>query len=150
MMNQTQYIRSCSLIVQDAQGNGLDLASLRVVFNVKKSSAQTPNSAEIRVYNLSENTAKQIKDEFQTVILQAGYKSNFGLIFQGNIKQIRFGRENTTDTYVDISAGDGDQSYNFSTVAKTLSSGSKQIDQINIEVLQDLGSKPFLFDQAEQ
>jgi hypothetical protein len=134
MIDQQQYIRNASLIVADAQGNGLDLASLRIVFKVKKSSAQTPNSAIIRVYNLSDNTAKQIREEFQSVTLQAGYQSNFGLIFKGNIKQVRFGRENSTDTYVDIAAGDGDQSYNFSTISTTLSSGSQQTDQINAAI----------------
>jgi hypothetical protein len=107
---------------------------LRIVFKVKKSSAQTPNSAIIRVYNLSDNTAKQIREEFQSVTLQAGYQSNFGLIFKGNIKQVRFGRENSTDTYVDIAAGDGDQSYNFSTISTTLSAGSHQTDQINAAI----------------
>jgi len=134
MIDQQQYIRNASLIVADAQGNGLDLASLRIVFKVKKSSAQTPNSAIIRVYNLSDNTAKQIREEFQSVTLQAGYQSNFGLIFKGNIKQVRFGRENSTDTYVDIAAGDGDQSYNFSTISTTLSAGSHQTDQINAAI----------------
>lgn len=134
MIDQQQYIRNASLIVADAQGNGLDLASLRIVFKVKKSSAQTPNSAIIRVYNLSDNTAKQIREEFQSVTLQAGYQSNFGLIFKGNIKQVRFGRENSTDTYVDIAAGDGDQSYNFSTISTTLSAGSQQTDQINAAI----------------
>ena len=134
MIDQQQYIRNASLIVADAKGNGLDLASLRIVFKVKKSSAQTPNSAIIRVYNLSDNTAKQIREEFQSVTLQAGYQSNFGLIFKGNIKQVRFGRENSTDTYVDIAAGDGDQSYNFSTISTTLSAGSQQTDQINAAI----------------
>jgi hypothetical protein len=134
MLDQQQYIRNASLIVADAKGNGLDLASLRIVFKVKKSSAQTPNAAIIRVYNLSDNTAKQIRDEFQSVTLQAGYQSNFGLIFKGNIKQVRFGRENSTDTYVDIAAGDGDQSYNFSTISTTLSAGSQQTDQINAAI----------------
>ena len=134
MIDQQQYIRNASLIVADAQGNGLDLASLRIVFKVKKSSAQTPNSAIIRVYNLSDNTAKQIREEFQSVTLQAGYQSNFGLIFKGNIKQVRFGRENSTDTYVDIAAGDGDQSYNFSTISTTLRAGSQQTDQINAAI----------------
>jgi len=134
MLDQQQYIRNASLIVADAKGNGLDLASLRIVFKVKKSSAQTPNAAIIRVYNLSNNTAKQIREEFQSVTLQAGYQSNFGLIFKGNIKQVRFGRENSTDTYVDIAAGDGDQSYNFSTISTTLSAGSHQTDQINAAI----------------
>jgi len=131
MNDSQQYIRRCNLIVADAKGNGLDLSNLRIVFKVKKTDAQTPNIAEIRVYNLSAETASQIKKEFSSVLLQAGYESNYGTIFAGNIKQVRLGRENGTDSYIDIAAGDGDEAYNFAVVNTTLSSGSTQQDQIN-------------------
>lgn len=131
MTNQLQYIRRCNLLVSKVNGDGLDLGSLRVVFKIKKSDAQTPNTAEIRVYNLAENTAKQIQKEFTKVTLQAGYESNYGVIFAGNIKQIRMGRENGTDTYIDIAAGDGDDAYNYAVVNTTLAAGAKQSDQIN-------------------
>jgi hypothetical protein len=127
----SQYLRQSSLIVADAAGDGLDLSNLRIVFQITKSSAQTPNSAVIRVYNLSKTTANKIRDEFTSITLNAGYESNFGLIFTGNIKQVKYGRENNTDTYVDIAAGDGDKAYNFSVVSKTLAAGATQRDQID-------------------
>jgi hypothetical protein len=132
MADNSQYLRYCSLIVQNASGNGLDLSSLRVVFNVKKTSDQTPNSMVVRAYNLNDETQKQIQNEFTSIILQAGYQSNYGLIFSGNIKDIKFGKENATDKYIEIYAGDGDEAYNFSVVNRTLSEGSTTKDQINV------------------
>ena len=131
MTTQLQYIRRCNLVVAGASGDGLDLSSLRIVFKIKKSDAQTPNTAEIRVYNLAPDTAKQIRKEFKRVVLQAGYESNYGVIFDGNIKQVRMGRENGTDSYIDIAAGDGDDAYNYAVVNTTLAAGAKQSDQIN-------------------
>lgn len=131
MTTQLQYIRRCNLVVSGTSGDGLDLSNLRIQFKVKKSDAQTPNTAEIRVYNLAPDTAKQIRKEFKRVVLQAGYESNYGVIFDGNIKQVRMGRENGTDTYIDIAAGDGDDAYNYAVVNTTLAAGAKQSDQID-------------------
>lgn len=131
-MSQLQYIRKCNLIVAGALGDGIDLSPMRIVFKTKKSDAQTPNTAEIRVYNLAPETVNKIRNEFTIVILQAGYESNYGTIFSGNIKQVRFGRENGTDTYIDIAAGDGDDAYNFSIINTTLAAGATQIDQIAV------------------
>lgn len=128
--NALQYIRACKLIIADSGGNGLDVSSLRIVFTVKKADAETPNAAEIRVYNMAPETAARIKKEFSRIILQAGYESNFGTIFDGNIKQVRYGRENGTDTFLDIAAGDGDDAYNFAIVSQTLAAGSTQRQQV--------------------
>ena len=125
-----QYLRACTLIVSTAAGQGLDLSKLRIKFKIKRSDTVTPNTADIRVYNLDEQTAILIRKEFTRVILQAGYESNFGVIFQGNIKQVILGRESATDTFIDIVAGDGDRAYNFAIVNATLQAGSNQNDQI--------------------
>jgi hypothetical protein len=129
-MSTMQYIRRCNLIVAGKTGDGLDLGSLHVKFKITKSDSQTPNAADITVYNLTENTAKQIRDEYSRVVLQAGYESNYGVIFAGNIKQVRIGRENGTDTFINIAAGDGDESYNYAVVNQTLAAGTTQRDQI--------------------
>jgi|WetSurMetagenome_2_1015567.scaffolds.fasta_scaffold238956_2 hypothetical protein len=126
-----QYDRVCSLVVFGTDLNGLDLSFLRIKFNVKRSDTMTPNIADIRVYNLELLTALRIKDEFKRVILQAGYPGNFGVIFQGNIKQVILGRESATDTFIDIVAGDGDHAYNFAIVNSTLAQGTTQTDQLN-------------------
>lgn len=130
-MSKLQYLRKCTLIVSGASGKGLDLSGLRIVFKVKKTDAQTPNTAEIRVYNVAKSTVARIGSEYSTVILQAGYESNFGVIFTGNIKQVRSGVEGGVNTFVDISAGDGDEAYNCAVVNTTLAAGAKQSDQIN-------------------
>jgi hypothetical protein len=126
-----QYLRTCQLFVSGNNLNGLDLSALRIKFSVKRSDTMTPNVADIRVYNLDEKTALQIRKEFTRVTLQAGYEGNFGVIFQGNIKQVIIGRESATDTFIDIVAGDGDRAYNFAIINATLAKGSTQTDQIN-------------------
>lgn len=129
-----QYRRSCKLIVASANGSGLDLSELRIKFSIKRSDTQTPNTADIRVYNLSEETAVQIRKEFTKVVLEAGYEGNRGVIFKGNIKQVILGRESATDTFIDIVAGDGDKAYNFAIVNTTLAKGSTQANQIQAAV----------------
>lgn len=136
-----QFRRKCQLIVADQAGSGLDLSQLRIVFNIKKTSAETPNSAEIRVYNLTQDTMAQITKEFTQVLLQAGYEDNYGLIFSGNIKQVKLGREGATDNYLDIAAGDGDDAYNFAIVNTTLAAGSTPSEQVlaSLRAMQRLG-----------
>ncbi len=134
-MDETQqYLRTCKLIVSGSNSKGLDLSALRIKFVVKRSDTMTPNVADIRVYNLEEQTALRIRKEFTQVILEAGYEGNSGVIFKGNIKQVILGRESATDTFIDIIAGDGDRAYNFAIVNSTLAKGSTQMDQINAAV----------------
>ena len=125
-----QWLRACSLVVADSGGSGLDLGELRVVFATKKGDVETPNSAEIKVYNLSEATASRMTREFKRLVLQAGYQGNVGVIFDGTIRQCRQGRENGTDAWLEIIAADGDRAYNFATVNTTLSAGSLPADRV--------------------
>lgn len=105
-MDEFQYKRKASLLLVD-DDEVLDLSNLRFRFQVKAMDVESPNNAAIRVYNLSRDTLVKIRGEFSRVILQAGYDNNFGVIFDGTIKQFRIGREGTTDTYLDILAADG-------------------------------------------
>lgn len=123
-----QWLRKVSLIVGNASGQGLDLSELHLRFTIWSATTQSPKHTTIRVYNVADATAKRLQQEFQQVFLQAGYDGNFGLIFSGAIKQIRKGRENATDTFVDIVAADADEAYNWSVVNTTLAAGWSQTD----------------------
>lgn len=123
------YLRKCSLIV-GGSGNGLELGELRVVFSTHKADFETPNHADIRVYNLADETALRVQKEFTQVVLQAGYEGNFGLVFGGNVRQVRRGRENGVDTFLDILASDGDRAYNYAVVNATLAAGSVPADRV--------------------
>lgn len=127
----SQYLRSCTLVVSGLDGEGLDLSALHIQFEVKQWDIQTPNSAIIRVWNLKADTSKRIEKEFTRVTLQAGYEgADTGVIFDGTIVYIRRGRENATDTYLDIFAADGDAAYNFAVVNASLAAGSKPEDRL--------------------
>jgi hypothetical protein len=126
-----QYQRHFSLVVYGTNLNGLDLSALRCKFGVKRSSNMTPNCADIRIYNLDQNTALQIKQQYSKVIIQGGYDSNYGVIFKGNIKQVIIGRESATDTFVDLNCGDGDLAYNYAIVNTSVAGGSSMLDQLH-------------------
>lgn len=126
-----QYKRFCSLVVSGLDGEGLDLSELRIEFGVRQWDIQTPNHAEIRIWNLKPDTSKRVEKEFTRVTLQAGYEgADSGIIFDGTIVQIRRGRANATDTYLDITAADGDAAYNFAVVSASLAAGSKPEDRL--------------------
>ncbi|WP_455154514.1 phage protein [Cupriavidus campinensis] len=131
-MGTAQYGRKASLIIGQNDGPALDLSELRFRFDVRRGDLQTPNSARVRVYNVSENTAQRIEREFTRVVLQAGYQGNYGIIFDGTLVQVRRGRESQTDTYLDLTVADGDRAYNFAVVNQTLAAGSTLSDHIGV------------------
>lgn len=131
-----QWIRKVGLILFTGE-NGLDLSEFRIKFQVQNADIETPNTASIRVYNLASETIKKVvhNAEFKNVSLNAGYENgNYGTIFNGSIKQFRIGRENATDTYLDILAADGDVGYNQGIVNTTLAKGATPNDAIKASV----------------
>jgi hypothetical protein len=123
MTEDRQWLRKCSLILADASGEGVDLSELRLTFKVVKGELQTPNTAVIKVYNPTPETTEKAQKEFSRVLLQAGYESNFGLIFSGSVIQFRSWGENNTDRVFEIWASDGDAAYNYSVVNESLPAG---------------------------
>lgn len=127
----TLYLRKCSLVVANAAGSGIELSQLRVRFEIQGMIAGTPQILTARVYNLADNTVHQIREEFTQVVLQAGYEGNFGTLFSGSITQLRFGRENATDTFVDIFAADFDVAHNWGVINTSIAAGYTSDDVFN-------------------
>ncbi|WP_296597534.1 hypothetical protein [Phenylobacterium sp.] len=125
------YNRKISLIVGDDDA-AIDFSSLRISFRVNQWDLLTPNSATLRVWNVSEATALKVQREFLRIVLEAGYADGpFGTVFSGSVVQAKRGRENATDTYLEIVAADGDQAYNFAIINKSLAAGSTPKDHLN-------------------
>lgn len=151
----TNWIRKAELLVFKGPGNeqlsteqfilrrneGLDLSNMQFVFNTKQNDEQSPNSATIRIYNLKDETANQIQKEFTQVILNAGYVDGaYGTIFNGTIRQVRRGRENNIDKYLDILAADGDVGYNYGFCSGSFGKGSTPKQRVD-EAKSKLGLK---------
>lgn len=130
----SQFGRKATLVVSNGT-LGLNLSELRFKFQTCNSDAETPNMLYVRVYNLKKETASQIGAEFNTVTIQAGYENgNFGIIFQGTIKQTAAGRERNVDNYVDIWAADGDHFFNYGIANQSLAAGATPADVIKAVV----------------
>jgi hypothetical protein len=151
-----QWMRSCSLIVADQTGRGLELAgpdtpqTLRIRFTVEQEIIHTPKTMHARIYNLSASTVQQIfalasKDppkidgiafpSSARIVLKAGYRENFAQIFMGQVYQMKIGKESNVNSYLDIFAADGDLSHNFATAQVALSKG-----YVAEDVLKHLGA----------
>lgn len=126
-----QWIRACSLTIEGASGS-IDVSALRLRFAVRQSDNQAPNHANIIITNLKPETAKKIKQEGKRVTLTAGYQDSSGVIFSGEVFQVRIGRETPTETYLSILATDGEKGYSRATVNKTLAAGHTFRDQVDV------------------
>lgn len=125
------WLRKVGLVIGQDDGKGVDVSSLRITFAGKKGDNETPNSCEIKVYNLAPETRTRITREYTRVYLSAGYESNYGLIFSGNVVgQPRTYRENGLDTVLELVVADGDEAYNFAVVNTTLAAGCTAADQV--------------------
>lgn len=149
MIDEKQFIRKATLIVAAGE-DGLDLSELRIRFKVTNSDNESPNTAVFRIYNLSPDTVRKITGrtpvEFTRVIFQAGYENAyFGILFDGTIKQFREGKENATDTYLDILAAANDIEYNFGICGATVAAGSTSAERGSLIAKQmglELGQVP--------
>ena len=114
-MANNQFLRKLGLIVGNAN-QALDLSQLEVEFVVRAGDFTAPNTATIRIINPQPSTVKSIQTEYSQVSLQAGYQNgNYGVIFSGNIAQVKSGKLENVTRYIDIMAFEADlfHSYGF-------------------------------------
>ena len=130
-LNRKLFGRYVKLVVADAFGKGIDLSNLQIQFTVTSRIVQTMPSLNIRIWNLNEDTANAITNEYFSINLSAGYQQFNGLIFTGLVTQAKKGREGANNGYLDITAMEMDMSYNFSIMNQTLPAGWSQVDVFN-------------------
>ena len=102
---------------------------MRCTFQIEKSLSETPNYAEIVLYNLSAQTENSIIKEGAKVILEAGYQNpQYGLIFSGDIVQPLRGKEDNTTYTLTLVSQDGDLFYNKGIINASFRAGQTQRD----------------------
>lgn len=143
MSGERQWLRYFRLVVAKDGTNttALDLSDYRVVFKVTQAAVGRPCTAEISVYNVSDETANQIeapantriktagsKAQHISVILEAGYQEHHSVIFNGDLWWKSMSRLNETDTCLRLIAATGRRAHQWSTVDRSLPAGSTQED----------------------
>lgn len=142
-----QFGRKCRLTVQIAPEVeavdettspgvrlALDLSDMRIVFRVNQATTDNAQFAEIYVYNLSEDTMNTLEGEAvvtagQKVILEAGYGDDMGIIFKGDVFQVRRGRESQTDTWFCMLAQAGNKALSTAVVKQEFAAGTTPVQQ---------------------
>ena len=106
-----QWLRYFRLVIATDKNNqqAIDLSEFRCKFHISQAVIGKPCTAEITVYNVSKETidklgigTNKIEDSGMKVIIEAGYKDNHGIIFQGDLWWKSTGRESETETFMKL------------------------------------------------
>lgn len=101
----------------------LDVAELRITFDIAKSLIGYPNLGNIKVYNLSSNSRNKIEEKGLKVQLFAGYEdTSVPLLFDGDVINVVHQKKGV-DWISEIFAADGANILNTATVNTTLPAG---------------------------
>lgn len=98
-----------SLRVSDSDAeSGGGRGALRCTFRVEKALGKFPWFAEVEIWNLNVETQVKIIEEGAEVILEAGYRDGpYGPVWDGNVFQTAWDRENITDFVTTLHCMDG-------------------------------------------
>src|SRR5690606_3380684 len=102
---------------------------LKIAFTIRKGLSSTQNSAEIKIWNLSESSRNAIGKELDDIQLEAGYLppeggGNVGIIFKGQMRDVLHTREGN-DIITTLSCGEGDKPFRNATISKTYPAGTE-------------------------
>ena len=138
-MTNSLYGRKYSIQVVLDDGSALEISNsefepeaLRVVFDIKKTGYKAWWYGDVTIFNLKEETQDAILARAERVIMSAGYQNgNYGQIFDGNVFQKLYDRENVVDYRVTLHCLDSDQKINNNFVKFTVSNQyTRQVDII--------------------
>lgn len=137
MSSARLFGRRCVLLVGDPPGkelnprvvNALQVDGLRVTFEVKKSTGKDPNTADVRVFNLKDESRARMQGKGQKLILQAGYEGTVAQLFSGDSTLIDHAHKGP-EWETRILCGDGERAYRFARVSESFAPGTRVQDVI--------------------
>lgn len=139
------FNRTAELIITGA-GEQRVIRDLRISFSVKKTRSDTPNSADIMVYNPNPSTRLASLDNSATVELRAGYGGDNVLLTRSDIDRAIVVRS-PPDVILDIAAQDGLRKLRETTISISHASGSSiQTVLDEIIALLDIPVRPITAD----
>lgn len=104
------FDRSVTVTVGTKQFSDLD-----VVFSVKKNLKATPNTCDLKIYNLSKDSRsalETIQDKDTTPVqIEAGYVNATSIIFLGDLRRVDSGYQDGPDIVTVLSSGDGEKKH---------------------------------------
>jgi hypothetical protein len=117
------FSRRYSLTIGDTKITGLKGEGLQIQFRVSKSTQKDPNTAEIKVTNLSGDTRARLQGKGKPVILAVGYGDQESVIFSGDSRTILHTRTGPT-WLTAIKSGDGEKAFALNKIHKSYAAGT--------------------------
>lgn len=118
MSGDLLFSRRCAVVVDDLLVDGL-----RVQFSVEKTLTKHPNTADVKITNLSESTRRQMRKKHAKVVLSAGYDDTIARIFSGQARTTDHARQGP-EWETHIQCGDGEVQFRFSRVSESYGPGA--------------------------
>lgn len=104
---------------------------LRVTFKVEKKGTADPNTCQVSIYNLNEESRAQLRKlDRARLILSAGFPATFALLFSGDLRRpngIQDVREGPDDVTL-LECGDGERAYQEARFTGSFAKGTKAVD----------------------
>ncbi|WP_054177771.1 hypothetical protein [Trabulsiella odontotermitis] len=154
------WIRHFELQIVDENGTGISLSDFKVTFRIEWADTRFPRVANVKIYNVSQETQARIMgEEFSKIRIIAGYDgampvvpasevgvahpvapgdegkfsgTNYGLIFTGDIRFTINGKDNITDSWVLVQAASDYNAFLFASTKTTLAAGYTTKDLLDL------------------
>lgn len=136
MSNNLLFDRFVSVTIGNEGQTGKTWDGLKISFKIDKYSDSTPNKSDVTITNLSKDSQAFIKKGMK-LSLNAGYKSDNGLIFTGTIDKVN-SVKNGTDWDTKIEIKDGGKEFRNTMISKSFSPNTTISTVIN-DVIKELG-----------
>lgn len=113
-MTGSNFLRTYVLRAGPAHGGGFQIGNihnsveetLHVSFSIEKSDVESPNTAKVQIWNLSDVNLRLLEAENAVLELSAGYGKNMALVLVGNIVSVITTKDNA-DRMTELEVVDG-------------------------------------------
>lgn len=109
---------------------------LRIRFETRQADKSNPNLLQVWITNLKDETTQPAFKVGAAITLSAGYGSEVGVLFKGQIRQARNTREGVADKVLHVIAADMSTPRNYAVVNTTLSANHTHYDRAMAAVKQ--------------
>lgn len=106
----------------------IEITDMDFSFKTKKTLGKEPNTAEIVIMNLSEQSRAALQDKNLRITLAAGYVDTLATIFVGDSRDIDSAPNDGAEWVTTIQLGDGERGYRHGRASSSFRAGVKVTD----------------------
>lgn len=132
-------------------GNGTEVTKLRMSAKIERSLVKSPNTAEVKIYNLWEDTRAAFEDLPIRVYLAAGYQEDNRLLFVGDVRRGSGSEHDGTEWVTTLKLGDGQRAFSHAKISRSYRPGTPVLAALtdaarsmNLELPREIVASPEL------